>query len=79
MLLLLVLLVVLVVQALKLHDAPTRARVFKSLSARLADGPGAAHFLSVPYQFLRWCCSEGDVASVRDALREIADDPRADG
>ncbi|GBF94282.1 AP2-like ethylene-responsive transcription factor [Raphidocelis subcapitata] len=54
-------------------DSSTRGLVFKALNLQLADPASAAHFLSVPYQFIRWCCSEGDADAARTALSEIAD------
>ncbi|KIY99062.1 hypothetical protein MNEG_8902, partial [Monoraphidium neglectum] len=53
-------------------DSATRSKVFRALNAQLADPGSAAHFLSVPYQFLRWCCAENDADAARSAVQEIA-------
>jgi hypothetical protein len=54
-----------------------RVRVFSALNATLADPDSAAHFLAVPYQFLRFLVAEGDADGARETLESIAAPPPA--
>jgi hypothetical protein len=53
-------------------DSATCVLVFRALNKQLRDPARAAHFFAVPYQFMRWCCAEGDAEGVRTALQAVA-------